>query len=244
MISTIISEQKKNIFYDTVMSPIKTYITMTTIPERLNNKWFLSNIQITISLLDLNDKLRLHIPSKSAKNNQQYIVPKSLKKLESTHFEICNVKKDEGPITKLLPALRDKRISEDDIIIVCDDDIAYRENTFRLLKRSIYKNPNKISCMCHDKIEGFKSFAFFKKVLKGLENIKIPKSCVRIDDDIIQQFARHKNIETVYVSYGSDSSCFCSMNRKETDTHPQWNKLENDNREMMRNDCFNDLNFK
>ena len=78
-------------------------------------------------------------------------------------------------------------------------------------------------------------------MLKGLENIKIPKSCVRIDDDIIQQFARHKNIETVYVSYGSDSSCFCSMNRKETDTHPQWNELENDNRERMRNNCFNDL---
>ena len=165
-----------------------------------------------ISLLDLNDKLRLQIPSKSAKNNQQYIVPEILKKLESKHFEICNVKKDEGPITKLLPALRDKRISDDDIIIVCDDDIAYRENTFQLLKRSIYKNPNKISCMCHDKIEGFKGFAFFKKVLKGLENIKIPKSCVRIDDDIIQQFARHKNIETVYVSYGSILR-FCSMNQ-------------------------------
>ena len=59
MISTIVSEQKKNIFYDTAMSPIKTYIIMTTIPERLNNKWFLSNIQRTISLLDLNDKIRL-----------------------------------------------------------------------------------------------------------------------------------------------------------------------------------------
>ena len=244
MISTIISQQKNNIRINNIISRIKTFITMTTIPERLNDKWFLNNLQRTISILRLNEKLRLHVPSRSTKDNVPYIVSEELKKLESTHFEICNVNQDEGPITKLLPALRDSCITDTDIIIVCDDDIVYNKNIFQLLKKSVWNNPNKISCMCNNKIEGYKGFAFIKKILKDLANINIPKSCERIDDDVIQEFARFKGIETIYISCGIDSSWKCSFNKSQTDTHPSWSELNNDNRIYLKNKCLNNLHFK
>jgi len=223
---------------------IKTYVSMTTIPERLKNEWFFNNLKRSLSILKNNQILILNIPDISLKG-EKYIIPDNLKSLESTNFIINHCGKDEGPITKVLPSLRYDKIKDNDNIIVCDDDIVYKEKVFDFLEESVNKNPEKVSQMCSDNIFGFQSFAFKKKVLKDILDIKIPESCIRIDDDVINSYVTNRKISIVKVSYENNDIGFsCSFNQKDTDTHPNWKELnKEDDRPPMVKQCLNDINF-
>lgn len=219
----------------------KTFISMTTIPERLLNPWFEKNLEKTINMLDKNQILIINIPHISTKG-EKYIIPESIKNMQGEKFIINRPKKDEGPITKLLPTLRKDTIKDTDVIIIIDDDIVYRRNVFNLLVNSVEKNPDKISTMCYKNIEGYKGFAFKKKVLKGILKMNIPKSCKRIDDDVIEYYTKKNNIGIVVVFYRKDNKWTCSMNKQDTGTHPDWAELINDNRVKIRKKCLQDLN--
>lgn len=216
------------------------FISMTTLPERLSNEWFLNNLKKTLSLLSENQTVILNVPEKSLKWNP-YTIPVSVSNLQGKKFIINRCEVDEGPITKLLPTLRNNLVKDTDIIIVCDDDISYKENTFKLLENGVLKNSKKITTICKKSIEGFKGFAFYKKVLKGLLNIEIPKSCIRIDDDVISWFVTKFGIKVNTVYYNNSGARFCSINRDETGTHPKWAELINDNRKPMVKQCLLDL---
>ena len=219
---------------------IKTYISITTIPERLINEWFLTNLMKTISLLSYNQTLILNVPIISLEG-EKYIIPEPVNNLQGPKFIINRCEKDEGPITKLLPTLRNAIIKDDDIIIVLDDDIVYRKNVFKLLENGVINKNTHISVMCNKNIEGFKGFAFVKKLLKGILNINIPKSCIRIDDDVISWYSKEKGIETNTIIYKNNSHGFCSMHRDKTDTHPKWDELHKDNRKPMVIKCIKDI---
>ena len=219
----------------------KTYISMTTIPERLKDDWFLNNLKRTIGLLENNQILIINIPKFSLKG-EQYIIPDVMNAMQGKNFIIHHCEKDEGPITKLLPSLRNKEIKDDDIIIVCDDDIVYKEDVFKLLEKSVMDNRNDVSSMCYEFIQGFKGFAFVKKTLKPILNIKIPESCQRIDDDVIEWYIDKNNIHNIVVSYKGNNDWHCSMYTEETDTHPKWSELNTDDREQITKKCLKDLN--
>jgi FkbM family methyltransferase len=219
----------------------KTYISMTTIPERLKDDWFLTNLKRTIGLLENNQILIINIPKFSLKG-EQYIIPDVMNAMQGKNFIIHHCEKDEGPITKLLPSLRNNEIKDDDIIIVCDDDIVYKEDVFKLLEKSVMDNRNDVSSMCYEFIQGFKGFAFVKKTLKPILNIKITESCQRIDDDVIGWYIDKNNIRKIEVSYKGNNEWHCSMYKEETDTHPNWNELVSDDRESMIKMCLKDLN--
>jgi FkbM family methyltransferase len=219
----------------------KTYISMTTIPERLKDDWFLNNLKRTIGLLENNQILIINIPKVSLKG-EQYIIPDVMNTIQGKNFIINHCEKDEGPISKLLPSLRNKEIKDDDIIVVCDDDIVFREDVFKLLEKSVVDTKNSFASMCTPGPEGFKGFAFIKKTLKPLLNVKIPESCQRIDDDVIKWYMNKNNMHNIVVSYKGNNDWNCSMYKEETDTHPKWSELNTDDREPMTKKCLKDLN--
>ena len=98
--------------------------------------------------------------------------------------------------------------------------------------------------MCNKNIEGFAGFGFKKKVLKGILNMNIPESCKRIDDDVIEYYAKKNKIRVVGVSYGKDYSWKCSteINPNGEGAHPDWAELRNDDRTKIRKKCLKDLN--
>lgn len=234
----VVNNQKKTNCYN----PRETFVSMTTIPERLNHPWFYENLKYTITTLPKNSKLILNVPDFSLKNIP-YEVPESVKDLQSSTFTINYCGKDEGPITKIRPILQNKSIPEDSIIIIIDDDIFYRKKVLYLLQKSVEKHPAKVSCMCNSRIEGFAGYGFIKKVMLGLKDITIPESCIRIDDFIISKYVDSLKIGKVPVSYRKNSHGFCSINQKITDTHPEWEELcvDNENRNEMNEICWHDL---
>lgn len=207
----------------------------------MRDKWFLNNLRRTLSLLPNNQTIILNVPYKSSKG-QEYIISEELSLLQGNKFIIYRCEKDEGSITKLLPALRNQNIKDNDIIIVCDDDIVYKENIFSLLENSVSNNRYQIFSMCGKEIQGFRGFAFYKKVLKGLLDINIPNSCFRIDDDVINWYANKNNITVNGVSYDRDTNGMCSIYKDKTDTHPKWDELGKDNRKPMIKKCISELN--
>lgn len=177
----------------------KTYVTFSTIPDRLNNNTFVENVKYILSLLT-DEILILNLPRVSRKG-QKYIVPNSLYELTSDKFIINWVEVDEGPITKLLPSLRNKMIKSTDIIIIIDDDVYYKHKIFKIFKKLIFKNPEKIVTFCNKTLKGFRGIGFVKNIMQGLENISIPDSCIKIDDFIIQKYVKHKNIPILKAFY-------------------------------------------
>ena len=227
---------------ETHYNPRETFVSMTTIPERLKNPWFYENLQHTLSTLPKNSKLILNIPDYSLQNIP-YEVPESVKNLQSSTFLINYCGKDEGPITKIRPVLQNKSIPEDSIIIIIDDDIFYRKNVLFLLQKNIQKNPTKVSSMCNTKIEGFAGYGFVKKVMLGLKDITIPESCIRIDDFVISQYIDNLKLKKKCIPYYGKKNGFCSMHQKKTDTHPKWEELcvDNEKRNNMNKICLHDL---
>lgn len=219
------------------------YITMTTIPERLSNQWFLKNLIRTLDILSMdgNKILILNVPYISSKG-ERYIIPDSILNLEKTNpkFIINRNAVDEGPITKLLPTLRLSYVNDDDIIIVIDDDIVYKINTFNLLVNSVVKNPNFVSSMCNLPVEGFKGFAFRKSIMKGILKMAIPPSCFRIDDNVFQYWIKKQKIKVTSVPIGKSPTMFCSCAEHHRNV-PQWEELRNDDRPPMIKECYRDI---
>lgn len=216
----------------------KYVVSMTTIPERLRNPWFRHALKKLVENIDAHagSKLVLWTPLRTT-GGEAYVVPANVARMQSARFEIHNVDVDEGPITKLVPALRCPEIADDEIIVVCDDDIVYKKGVFDMLARSVANSPDAVSCMCNATIEGYKAFAFMKRVLKDVARISIPRECFRIDDSVLQWFVNSRGIATIAVPYHGDACWFCSFDKSETDTHPKWTELVHDDRKRIARQC-------
>lgn len=220
------------------------YVTMSTIPCRLIDDWFYTNMVRTLSLPG-NFVIIVNIPYISLKNIP-YVIPKRVRDLERTGKFIIHRCHDEGPITKLLPTLRNSMIPDDSHIISIDDDIVYKSNIFVVLNAGIHKYPENIVSMCSansNNVAGYRGYGFVKKTLKGLINVNIPKSCMRIDDDVISSYIQYKKISIIILPYNKHTDSFCSGHRDLTDTHPAWDELLFDNRPPMQKQCSKEINF-
>ncbi len=93
-------------------------VCLTTTPSRIDR------ISDTLSSLMAQSlrpqRIRLHIPDYSIREECFYVVPAELKELRSVDIVHCE---DQGPATKLLPALSD--LPADQAIVVVDDDMVY-----------------------------------------------------------------------------------------------------------------------
>jgi hypothetical protein len=93
-------------------------VCLTTIPSRIGR------IGLTLrSLLAQStspDHIRLHLPARSLREGTDYEVPQWLREIRSVRIVACE---DEGPATKLLPALS---LPPDQRLLVLDDDRVFK----------------------------------------------------------------------------------------------------------------------
>jgi len=214
------------------------FITFTTIPSRLKSPWFKNNLIRRLTIAGKSHVV-LNIPPKSLKG-ETYVIPPDVLSLQGSQFIINHCPKDLGPITKVVPTLLNDDIPDNAVIMVCDDDIKYRSETFRLLKNSVLMHPNCVSSMCSNAIEGYKSYGFIKSLMKGLGDLSVPEECNRIDDDVIQQYVKHHKIKVVTVPYPGDinSDGWRECSTHDTTEHPEWEELRDDDRNQKRKQCF------
>ena len=215
-----------------------SFITFTTIPSRLKTPWFKDNLIRRLTIAG-NSHVVLNIPPKSLKG-ETYVIPPDVLSLQGSQFIINRCPKDLGPITKVIPTLLNDDIPDNAVIMVCDDDIKYRSETFQLLKNSVLMHPNCVSSMCSNAIEGYTAYGFIKSIMKGLGDISVPEECKRIDDDVIEQYVKHHKIKVVTVPYpgGPKSGGWRECSTHDTSEHPEWEELRDDDRNQKRKECL------
>jgi hypothetical protein len=167
------------------------------------------NIKFLLSLVK-NEYLILNIPIVS-RNRVIYNIPDELTELAKNNpkFFINSKCMDEGPITKLLPTLRNQMVKDDDIIIVIDDDRIYKKKTFEILGTLADKYSESIITFCLRKIQGHLGFSSIKKNLKPLINYNFPIECIKIDDFILNKFAEVKKIPIKRAFYTRSNNVKC-----------------------------------
>ena len=223
---------------------INVYVSMTTIPERLKTDWWYNNLKRNMSFLKSNYTIIINIPYYSLKG-EKYVIPDNVIKLQKENYKqliLNRVDKDEGPITKLLPTLRNNKIKDSDIIIICDDDLYYKPHIFKILEKAVNSNENKISTMCVKSYWGCNGTGFKKYLLKNILNFNYPKSCIKVDDEIIRYYIYKNKIKYNLVLYKNKGGGYCTILKKETDKNrPKWYELNKDNRSGHTYKCLSDL---
>ena len=215
------------------------YLTMTTIPERLIHPWFYKNLKHTLNL-NGNFKILLNIPYKFKSTGEEYIIPQNILDLQKDNLIINRVNEDYGPITKLFGALLNDNIPDTATLLVCDDDIHYKEDFVKIIYSEYLKDDSKIYTYCNSRIQGYLGYMMKKNLIKTILKVNRPESCFRIDDNFIENFVKQSNIQIKSVTYNKDNSWTCSFNRNKTDTHPKWSELNYDNREKIIQQCLYD----
>lgn len=119
--------------------PTQIVACLTTIPSRL------PYLDLTLkSLLYQNwalQKIRLHLPEYSQRENAPYIVPEHLKGREWLEVVTCP---DYGPATKLIPAVLD--LERNQRILVVDDDMLYPASLTQHLLSASQRYDDWVTC--------------------------------------------------------------------------------------------------
>jgi hypothetical protein len=120
----------------------KVILSMTTVPNRLNNSSESNGIGLALSYLTNmtydNYEIHLNIPVTNKKTNEEYIIPEWLLSYRTDIVKIFRCT-DFGSITKIIPTL-DRIENPEQIIITVDDDLEYMDGfiEYHLLKRKQY----------------------------------------------------------------------------------------------------------
>jgi len=123
-------------------------VSFTCLPSRVQN--------IPIVLKSISEQtlppdiIVLHVPDTCIRLNQSYdvsLIKSMIRKSPLRDKIILNRCDDYGPITKLYPLMRMRRIKVDDMIIVIDDDHFYNPHLFSKLVFNFRHHAQK-SCVC------------------------------------------------------------------------------------------------
>jgi hypothetical protein len=136
-------EQKK---IDNFLSKHEVIVSLTTSPLRLNK------LVAVLSTLDYTHitKVNIVLPEKYGPKQERYDeMPENLVQFmeEVPQVKILQVKKDLGPMTKMLPSITKSR-DKKSLIISVDDDVAYPMGMINeLIYQRIVKHPNTVLTM-------------------------------------------------------------------------------------------------
>lgn len=203
------------------------HICLTTIPERLTSEHFQNVISSLLKQTYSFHRIILNIPYVFEKTGERYPqVPSWLENHSKIYVNRCE---DAGPSTKLLGSFEE--IPMEDIIMIVDDDIIYREECLAKLMEEWNKHPTSVISHCVSKrdnfleVMGFGGYLFQKKLLKGIERYYHPKVCYKVDDTWISVYLYNHNIPVVKTK---GEVWDISAYRDKTDEHPKWDELCND----------------
>ena len=121
--------------YERGNKPNNVFVTLTTLPTRLNSKYGDLGMKSCIeSLLDQSyiNKYQIHIniPTEHKHSGEKYLLPDwliTLRLANQSKIKIFHEGEDIGPATKLVPTV--SRLTDpENIIIVVDDDLVYHRD--------------------------------------------------------------------------------------------------------------------
>lgn len=194
---------------------IKYYFSFTTSPQRVKNlKPILEKLQNqTIKP----EKIIVNIPPKFKRTNESYdydVITKLEKDVPLVHFN--KIEKDFGPISKVIGGLQ---YIEDvnSIVIICDDDIFYKNDFAEKVINKLNNNKNKVVAGFAYRhthhfevniVEGFNGYGFYRNIidynnLMNLYNLIEPYThCYKSDDFVFSYFLKNNNIEAIEIGDG------------------------------------------
>jgi hypothetical protein len=223
----------------------KTYVTMTTLPDRLVSSYFKKVID---KILKQNvDYIVLNIPEIYKRDNSKYIIPDWVMKHDRIIVNRCE---DEGPITKILGGL--DIIPKYSIVIILDDDIIYKDFIIDGLQQHFTNNPKGVSCWntYHEKDwekegfnflipGGFSGCVSAGSTLRQLKTLYIPKECFIIDDHWLGWAYNKLGIHLESI----DEKLPWNHSTESLYDHPSWFELRlHTNRQVAQRNCKKALN--
>jgi hypothetical protein len=221
----------------------KVFLSLTTIPSRLNKKVD-NTLQFVLNCLENlsyeNYEVHLNIPFFYNKTGEEYQIPDWL--IETNKLRIFRTE-DYGPATKLVPTV--KRLEKpESTIIVLDDDLSY-ENDFieyHLNKRKLHPNAalgfagleSKTDGICYyctarnedievNILEGYKTVSFQRSFFKNDFETFILENMSWDDDMLVSAYLAKENIPRIVISTGKEQN-----NTPRADSYPVKNLLKND----------------
>jgi len=221
------------------------YVTLTTIPERLIHPWFYTNLKHVMNLHG-DYTIVLNVPYHFKRNNETYFIPDRVRELEKDNLVINRVKEDYGPLTKLYGTLLNDDIPDNACLLVCDDDLKYKDDFVTQIYEQYSKDTTKIYTYCDRFITGFQGYMMKKSVIKPILRFQRPDSCFRLDDNFIQKVALTLSIPITSVRYKSDDTWTCTFDKHVHDNEtPNWYELkvddEGEGRSPKIRKCFQDF---
>jgi hypothetical protein len=124
----------------------KTYrvvVSLTTSPKRITElRETLDSVTTAQTLKP--DLVYLNIPEKFGRTGETYTIPEFLSSgVAYPSVKVNRIGEDEGPITKLTPALRAESDPET-LIVIIDDDIVYEPQILEKMVTAYRKNPGAV----------------------------------------------------------------------------------------------------
>jgi hypothetical protein len=202
----------------------KVILSLTTIPNRLNNPDLNGGLYPVIkkitNLSYENYEIHLNVPYFNNKTNEEYVIPSWLNDFNDEKLKVFRTE-DYGSITKLIPTL-ERLTDSEDIIITLDDDLEYMDGfiEYHLKKREEYPDCaigfagiGAIDGSCHfcttvnkdvrvKILEGYKTVSYKRSFFDDdFKNFSIGNWN---DDMIISAYLGMKNIKKIVVSYEKD----------------------------------------
>ncbi len=198
--------------------PPRIVVSFTTTPKRIH--LIEPTIQSLVKQTVLPDRIYLNIPERSARTGGPYEIPAFLERYPLV--KVNHVPKDEGPITKLAPAVRAESNPET-IIIICDDDTTYVPEFIQRFV-DLYKNPENSNTVlansCRndfnpapvpqcDYPEGWSGVAFKRKFFHSdfedyLKKALTDKKCFTSDDLLIGNYLDLHAVPRIRLGYWGD----------------------------------------
>jgi hypothetical protein len=213
-IKIIISQQSlcNDIIYNyKLKDKVPVIISLTTSPKRINNlKYIINNI---FSQTIQPDYIYLNLPKIFKRTNEIFSnIPIYL-----NHPKISiNYVNDIGPITKILPTLKNN-FPLNSLIISVDDDTIFDKYMIEIMLKYNQAFPNSVlTGVGHinmgrlilepiphrvgNMIEGFSAVAYPYKLFKNINiDLNLPKECYFSDDFILSNYINNNNIPIIIV---------------------------------------------
>jgi hypothetical protein len=217
-------------------------ISLTTIPSRINT------IEPVIESL-LNQRyppktIYLNLPKKYNRFDTKIEIPDFLKKYKKV--KIFYMDADYGPATKFIGALINPEISNNDVVVVTDDDIVKQTHWAETLMSQYDKN--RITSFVEKKlgneiIWGYLGYAFRKNIFDIDDMMefynKVKCKCYLVDDHWLTGYCHYKKINIHNISIETNKY----INKSEIeDNHDALVKLSgSNNRRKVSENCRDEI---